>query len=86
MKLSITSMIELAKFILFVVRAVKELVVEIEQAMPEPGRGAEKFSLVKKTLTTVASYMGISTAVLETVDGLLDDKINEAVAEEINNG
>jgi len=86
MNFSIKTAIEIAKFILFVVRSVRELVVEIEQAIPEPGRGAEKFAIVKKTLLTVAKYMGISKAVLETVDGMVDDQINEAVAEEINNG
>jgi len=86
MNFSIKTAIEVAKFILFVVRSVRELVVEIEQAIPEPGRGAEKFAIVKKTLLTVAKYMGISKAVLETVDGMVDDQINEAVAEEINNG
>lgn len=86
MNFSIKSAIEIAKFALFVVRSVRELVVEIEQAMPEPGKGAEKFAIVKKTLITVAKYMGISTAVLETVDGMIDSQINEAVAEEINNG
>ena len=86
MNFSIKTPIEIAKFILFVVRSVRELVVEIEQAIPEPGRGAEKFAIVKKTLLTVAKYMGISKAVLETVDGMVDDQINEAVAEEINNG
>lgn len=84
MKVSISSLIQIAKFMVFVISSVKQLVIEVEQQMPEPGRGAEKFAVIKKTLTTVGKYMGISTAVLETVDSMVADEINEAVATEIN--
>lgn len=85
MKMSIANLIQIARFMLFVIRSVRQLVVDIEQEIPEPKRGAEKFETVKKTLLVMANYMGISAAVLETVDGMVTKEINDAVAEEINN-
>lgn len=85
MKMSIANLIQIARFMLFVIRSVRQLVVDIEQEIPEPKRGVEKFETVKKTLLVMANYMGISAAVLETVDGMITKEINDAVAEEINN-
>ena len=45
---------EIAKFVLFIIRSLKDLVVQAEEMMPEPGRGSEKFAAVKEALITAA--------------------------------
>lgn len=82
--MSISQMIQIARFMVFIIRAVRDLVVEVEQQMPEPGRGKEKFATVKRALEVTAKYAGISQDMLTKVDSLVNDEIETAVKEEIN--
>lgn len=77
-------MLQMAKFVIWLVGAVRELVVDAEEQIPESGKGAEKFATVKKAVTVAAQYAGIADQVVKTLDGVIDKEINAAVDTEIN--
>lgn len=75
---------EIARFVLFLVTSLKDLVLEAEEQMPERGRGSEKFAAVKKAVITAAKYAEISEKAVDTVDDFIDSQINQTVSETIN--
>lgn len=76
---------EIAKFILFVVTALKTLVINAEERLPESGHGKEKFAAVKKAIVLAAAYAGIAREAIEAADDFLNREIDATVASEINN-
>jgi hypothetical protein len=75
---------EIARFVLFLVTSVKDLVLQAEEQMPESGRGSDKFAAVKQAVITAAKYADIGGDAIEKVDSFIDDKINETVKETVN--
>ncbi len=75
---------EIAKFVLFIIRSLKDLVVQAEEMMPEPGRGSEKFAAVKEALITAARYAGMADEAVDRADAFIDEKINKEVDQQIN--
>jgi hypothetical protein len=75
---------EIAKFVLFIIRSLKDLVVQAEEMMPEPGRGSEKFAAVKEALITAARYAGMADEAVDRADAFIDEKINKEVQVQIN--
>ena len=75
---------DIAKFVLFLVTSIKDLVLQAEEQMPESGRGSEKFAAVKQAVITAAKYADIGSDAIEKVDGFIDEKINDTVKETIN--
>lgn len=76
--------VQIARFVIFLFFAVKDLVLKAEEEMPEPGRGSEKFQAVKEGITIAAKYVGIAREAVDAVDDFVDEKINSVVASEIN--
>jgi hypothetical protein len=75
---------EIARFVLFLVTSIKNLVLEAEEQLPESGKGSEKFAAVKKAVIIAAKYAEISEKAVDTVDGFIDEQINQTVEETIN--
>lgn len=76
--------VEIAKFVLFLIRAVKDLVLQAEEQMPESGKGSEKFAQVKEAVIVAGKYAGFADDAIKSVEPLIEQKINDAVATEIN--
>lgn len=75
---------EIARFVLFLVTSIKDLVLEAEERLPESGKGSEKFAAVKKAIITAAKYAEIGDDAIDKVDGFIDDQINSAVETHIH--
>lgn len=76
--------IEIAQFVLFLIQAVKTLVLQAEEQLPEPGRGSEKFAWVKEAVVTAAQIAGFASDAVTAVDQVIDAKINQTVDADIN--
>jgi hypothetical protein len=77
-------MIEIAKYVVFVLLALRDLVIQAEENMPESGKGKIKFEAVKEALLIAAKYAGIGADAIEAIDDFVSEKINAIVAKEIN--
>lgn len=77
---------QVAKFVIWLVLNIKEFVFDAEERMPEKGRGSEKFAAVKEGVLVAAKLAGMAETAINAVasTGLIDSKINDAVASEIN--
>lgn len=75
-----------AKFVIWLILNIKEFVLDAEERMPEPGKGSEKMAAVKEAVTVAAKIAGMADSAIDAVTGtgLIDTKINDAVAQEIN--
>lgn len=82
--MNLTLAFEVAKFLVWLILSVRKLVADAEQEMPEQGRGSEKFAAVKEAVTVAAQVAGMTDAAIDAVRPLVDKKINDAVAVEIN--
>jgi hypothetical protein len=76
---------EIAKFVLFLIASIKELVLQAEEQMPEQGKGSEKFAAVKQALLTAAKYADIADEAIDKADDFLNEHIESAVDKFINN-
>jgi len=76
--------IQIAKIVLFLFFGLKDLVLQAEELVPESGKGKEKFAAVKAAIAAAAGVMGIAEQAVKAADKIIDDKINETVAKEIN--
>jgi hypothetical protein len=77
---------EIARFVLFLIASIKDLVLQAEEQLPEAGKGSEKFAAVKEAVITAAKYADIAEEAVEKADEFVDDAINGAVAKFINAG
>lgn len=77
---------EIARFVLFLIASIKDLVLQAEEQLPEAGKGSEKFAAVKEAVITAAKYADIAEEAVEKADEFVDDAINGAVARFINAG
>jgi len=77
---------QVAKFVIWLVLNIKEFVIDAEQRRPGSGEGSEKFAAVKEAVAVAAKIAGMADAAIDAVSklGLIDTKINDAVASEIN--
>ncbi len=75
---------EIARFVLFVIGSIKDLVLEAEEQLPESGKGHEKFAAVKKAVITAAKYADIADEAVVKVDDFIDEQIEGAVGKFIN--
>ena len=75
---------EIARFVLFLITSIKELVIQAEEHMPEPGKGSEKFAAVKESILTAAKYADIADEAIEKADEFVDTHIEAAVQKFIN--
>ena len=75
---------EIARFVVFLVTSIKDLVLQAEEQLPESGKGSEKFAAVKQAVIIAAKYADIGGEAVEAVDGFINEKINETVKETIN--
>lgn len=75
---------QVARFVIWLVLNIRTLVNQAEQELPESGRGSDKFAAVKEAVTVAASVAGMADAAIKAVQPLVESKINEAVAVEIN--
>lgn len=75
---------EIARFVLFLITSLKELVLQAEEQLPESGKGSEKFAAVKEAVITAAKYADIADEAVEKADAFVDDAINSAVGKFIN--
>lgn len=75
---------EIARFVLFLIGSIKELVLEAEEQLPESGKGSEKFAAVKKAVVTAAKYADIADEAVVKVDDFIDEQIEGAVGKFIN--
>lgn len=76
---------EIAKFVLFLITSIKELVIQAEEQMPESGKGSEKFAAVKQAVLTAAKYADIADEAIDKADDFLNEHIESAVDKFINN-
>ena len=76
---------EIAKFVLFLIASIKELVLQAEEQMPEAGKGSEKFAAVKQAVLTAAKYADIADEAIDKADDFLNEHIESAVDKFINN-
>jgi len=75
---------EIARFVLFLIASIKDLVLQAEEQLPEAGKGSEKFAAVKQAVVTAAKYADIAEEAVEKADEFIDDAIEGAVAKFIN--
>ena len=75
---------EIARFVLFLIASIKDLVIQAEEQLPESGKGSEKFQAVKTAVITAAKYADIADEAIEKADAFVDDAIEGAVAKFIN--
>lgn len=75
---------EIARFVLFLIASIKDLVIQAEEQLPESGKGSEKFAAVKQAVVTAAKYADIAEEAVEKADEFIDDAIEGAVAKFIN--
>ena len=75
---------EIARFVLFLIASIKDLVVQAEEQMPESGKGSEKFAAVKTAIITAAKYADIADEAIEKADDFVDTHIESAVQKFIN--
>ena len=75
---------EIAKFVLFLIASIKDLVLQAEEQLPEAGKGSEKFQAVKTAVITAAKYADIADEAVDKADEFINDSINGAVAKFIN--
>ena len=75
---------EIARFVLFLIASIKDLVLQAEEQLPESGKGSEKFAAVKQAVVTAAKYADIAEEAVEKADEFIDDAIEGAVAKFIN--
>jgi hypothetical protein len=76
---------EIARFVLFLIASIKDLVLQAEEQLPEAGKGSEKFAAVKTAVVTAAKYADIAEEAVKKADEFIDESINVAVANHINN-
>jgi len=76
-----------AKFVIWLILNVREFVRDAEERMPVSGKGSEKLAAVKEAVAVAAKIAGMADSAIDAVanTGLIDSKINDAVAVEINN-
>jgi hypothetical protein len=79
-----TTIIAVARFLVWLALNIRTLVLEAEENLPESGKGSEKFAAVKDAVLTVASIMGIAKTALDAIAPQVDGKINQAVATTVN--
>lgn len=77
---------EIARFVLFLIASIKDLVIQAEEQLPESGKGSDKFAAVKTAIITAAKYADIADEAVEKADAFVDDAINSAVGKFINAG
>jgi len=75
---------QVARFVVWLVLNIRTLVVQAEEELPEKGRGSEKFAAVKEAVSVAAQVAGMADAAINAVQPLVESKINDAVAVEIN--
>ena len=75
---------QVARFVIWLILNIRTLVVQAEKELPESGHGAEKFAAVKEAVTVAARVAGMADAAINAVQPLVTEKINDAVATEIN--
>ena len=75
---------EIARFVLFLIASIKDLVLQAEEQLPEAGKGSEKFQAVKTAVITAAKYADIADEAVDKVDEFINDSIEGAVAKFIN--
>ena len=71
---------EIARFVLFLIASIKDLVLQAEEQLPESGKGSEKFEAVKTAVITAAKYADIADEAVDKVDEFINDSIEGAVA------
>lgn len=76
---------EIARFVLFLIASIKDLVLQAEEQLPEAGKGSEKFKAVKTAVITAAKYADIADEAVQTADEFIDNAIDTAVSNHINN-
>lgn len=76
---------QVARFVIWLVLNIRALVVQAEAELPESGQGSAKFAAVKEAVTVAAKVAGMADAAISAVQPLVESKINDAVAVEINN-
>ena len=76
---------EIARFVLFLIASIKDLVLQAEEQLPEAGKGSQKFAAVKTAVVTAAKYADIAEEAVKKADEFIDESINVAVANHINN-
>ena len=77
---------EIARFVLFLITSIKDLVIQAEEQMPEAGKGSEKFAAVKEAVLTAAKYADIADEAVDKADEFIDNHIEDAVKKFINAG
>lgn len=75
---------EIARFVLFLITSVKDLVLEAEEQLPESGKGSEKFAAVKTAVVAAAKYADIADEAVQKADAFIDDTIEHTVGTVIN--
>ena len=75
---------EIARFVVFLISSLKELVIQAEEQLPESGKGSEKFAAVKKAVIVAAKYADIADEAVDKVDDFIDEQIEGAVGKFIN--
>lgn len=76
---------EIARFVLFLIASIKDLVLQAEEQLPEAGKGSEKFKAVKTAIITAAKYADIADEAVEKADEFINETIDVSVANHINN-
>jgi len=76
--------IEIAKFLVYLYSVIKALVLEIESLIPESGKGAEKFNIVKNAIINGGRIAGFTEEITDAAEQIIDRTIDQTVALEIN--
>ncbi len=77
---------QVAKFVIWIILNVKDLVLEAEKNQPLPGMGSEKFQAVKGAMVIAGKVAGMADDAIDAAFKVydVDKKIDETVAQEIN--
>ncbi|QIB67192.1 hypothetical protein [Kineobactrum salinum] len=84
--MNLTLAIQVAKFVIWLMLNLSDLVLEAEENLPEAGRGGEKFAAVKEAVLVAARVLGLADRAIDAALGVVDvdKRINDTVSKEIN--
>ena len=80
--------IQVAKFVIWLLLNLKQLVLEAEHQLPEAGQGSSKFAAVREAIIIAAKVAGMADQAIDSVWNTMniDKRIDETVAKEVNGG
>lgn len=84
--MDLTLILNAAKFLIWLTLNIRDLVLSAEKELSLPNQGGKKFAAVKEAVIIGAQVAGVAQTTIDAIinRSIIDTKINDAVATEIN--